>query len=224
MQELDDPRKAMGGPGTLTLYLSLYLLVLAFFILLNSMASVENVKAKAVLESLTTTFTGTGPGGRDDPFVANFGDLQAAREFQTQVARVFQTAIPAARVEVIRPGRLMQVDFPVDALFLPDGAELRPSQTALLDRIVAAMSAAPPGLLYEVEFSIGSVAPAADVLPIGETPQVARVGAFAREIIKRGARPAAILVGTALGDPGRATMLFRIVAADEVRTRVWQKP
>lgn len=224
MTEADDPRKTMGGPGTLTLFLSLYLLVLAFFILLNSMASLESIRSKAVIQSLSNTFASAGPGGRDDPFVANFGDLQAAREFQTQVARVFQTAIPATRVEVLRPGRLMQVQFPADTLFLPDSSALRPGQFPLLDRIVAAMSAPPAGMFYEIEFGIGSIAPAAGVLPIGETPEVARAGAFAREIIGRGAAPDSIMVGTALGDPGRVTMLFRIVATDEGRVRVWQKP
>ncbi len=212
----------MGGPGTMTLYLSLYLLILAFFILLNSMASVENLKAKAAIESLSRTFTGAGPDGRDDPFVANIGDLQTAREFQTQMARVFQTAIPASRVQVVRPGRLMQVDFPADVLFLPGTTEVRLGQMPLLDRIVAAISAPPAGLLYELEFSIGTAIPADGILPVDQTPQVAKSGAFAREIIKRGAPPAAILIGTAPGDPTRVTMLFRIVDA-EGRMRVRQK-
>src|SRR5690606_16970091 len=122
---------------------------------------------------------------------------------------VLQAAIPAARVEVIRPGRLMEANVPVDSLFLPGSAEMRPGQVPLVDRLVAAMSAPPPGMRYEIEFSIGSLAVAGDILPIGETPQVARAGSFARTMILRGAAGDSIVIGTGVSDPARATMLFR---------------
>lgn len=207
MEEFGDPRKALGGPGTVTLFLALYLLVLAFFILLNSMAAYEEVKSKAVLESLSTTFASQGAATGDDPFLAAAGESAAAREFQAQVGRLVQAAIPAARVELLRPGRLMQVEFPADMLFLPDSAALRPGQVPLLDRLVAAMSVPPPGLRYELDFTIGA----------GPAPQLARAGAFARGMAERGAAPRGVLVGIDSGDPRRATLLFRTVAEDDGR-------
>ncbi len=217
MDGINEPQKTFGGRGTLTLFLSVYLLVLAFFILLNSIASYEEVKAKAVMESLSTTFADFGPGGTTDPFVANFGDLAAARAFQQQMTRVFEAAIPAAQVSILRPGRLMQVELDAASLFLDDKAAIRPGQLPLLDRIVAALSAPPPGLRHELEFVIGAPPGADGALPIGETPQVARAGAFAREMLARGAPPQALTAGLRLGSPERVRLLFRTLGEDEGR-------
>lgn len=217
MEGGDETRKPGGHSGALTLFLSVYLLVLAFFILLDSMSSFEDVKSKAVMHSLSSTFTDTGTAGPSDPFVSNFGDAQTAREFQAVIAEVFQAAIPAARARVLEPGRLLQIDALVDELFLPDQPVVRPGQTALLDRIVAAISAPPAGWRYEVELTLPSLALAGGRLPIGETLQASRGGAFAREMLQRGAPPEVVTVGIESGDPLRLRILFRTMGEDEGR-------
>lgn len=200
---------------TATLYLSVFLPLLAFFIFLNSISTFHAVRAKAVMDSLATTFSTLLP--RDErEFAGANGNVVAAREFFDTVEGVFETAIPAAKVRTIQPGRVMQVTLRADALFLPEKADVRPGQSALLNRLVAALSAAPPGLRYEMNFLAGS--PAGDGLPIGEDLAVARAGALAREMLRRGAPPTAIVIGIAPGDASAARAVFRVISDDDGRS------
>jgi len=199
---------------TATLYLSVFLPLLAFFIFLNSISTLHVVRAKAVMDSLATAFSSLLPNG-EAAFAATNGNVVAAREFLKAAGEVFETAIPAAKVRIIPPGRLMQVTMLADALFLPEKADVRPGQGALLNRLVAALSTAPPGLRYEMSFTAGS--PTADRLPVGEGLAVARAGALAREMVRRGAPPGTVVVGVAPGEAATAHIIFRVIADEDGR-------
>ena len=53
------------GSNTPALFLSLFLLVLAFFILMVTISTLEEVKTKSVMDSLTSTFTSIVPPSTD---------------------------------------------------------------------------------------------------------------------------------------------------------------
>jgi len=53
------PTEHDGQRGIVFVFLSLFVLVLAFFIVLVSISTVEATKSKAVMQSLTSTFTAT---------------------------------------------------------------------------------------------------------------------------------------------------------------------
>lgn len=215
MTEPDDPpTQGARVRRTAILYLSVFLPLLAFFIFLNSISTLHVVRARAVMDSLSTTFSTLLPNGERE-FAAANGNVVAAREFFDTVEAVFETAIPAAKVRTIQPGRVMQVTLRADSLFLPEKADVRPGQGALLNRLVAALSAAPPGARYEMNFLAGS--PAGDGLPIGEDLAVARAGALAREMLRRGAPPTAIVIGIAPGDGTAARAVFRVIGDEDGR-------
>lgn len=210
----DSPRVPVTGKATPTLFLSIYLLLLAFFILLNSISTFQEVRSRAVMDSLSSTFATLLPARIQDPLVSQVGEVLETRSFQDKMARLFQTAIPATEVKIVQPGRLMLLVMPVDALFLPGKAELRPGRRPLLDRAVAAMAGPPAGLRYTAELTIGTPRPEAALLPIGETLETARLGAFAREMVARGCDPAALTVAMEHGDTRRIRLAFRSHVAE----------
>ena len=130
--------------GSIHLFLALYLLVLAFFIVLVTISTREEIKSQAVKDSLTTTFTTILPvRGEPAPFASRAGDFVGSPAFEGMITDVFSAAISINKVTVIQPGSVMRVSMPSDSLFLSGESTLREAQHPLLDRIVAALSGRP---------------------------------------------------------------------------------
>lgn len=219
MDEHDQQAIVTGGraPDTIPLFLSLFLLVLAFFIILVTISTLEKVKSNEVMDSLSSTFRSVLPPTTDPTdFNAQDGDVLAGQRFQERITDIFATQIQVARVEIVQPGRLMRIELPTRAMFAEGSEELLPSIVPLLDRVVASLSARPPGLRFDMELVIGADA-VAGTLPVAQTLEMARGGAFARAMASRGAPPDSIAVGIMPGDPGRATIWFFVRSEDEAR-------
>jgi len=215
---LQRPQPESAAHHTTALFLSLYVLMLAFFIVLVSMSSYEKIKSRAVMDSLTSTFASLlAPSGELTAFASKEGDFLAAQAFQEQIGAVFSSPIRVARVEVVQPGRLMRAVMASDSLFLSGTAEIREAHIPLLDRIVASLSVVTPGLHYDMEFLIGSVPAPGGLLAVAGTLESTRAGAFARAMSARGAPPDTIAVGVRPGNPGEIVMRFFVRPADEVR-------
>ena len=210
---------------TITLFLSLYLLVLAFFILLVSISSTEEVKSKALMESLTSTFSSVLPPRMDlTAFNATTGDFLAADEFQRQVTGLFSTVIGVVKVDTIQPGRLMRVELEGDGLFELDQAVIREGQSAFMDRLVAALSANPPGLRFEMEFVVPTPWGNDRTLPTGKDLAIDRAGAFARDLLSRGVPPGSVSIGMKGSESKNVEIWFHIRALEENRIRFEESP
>jgi len=206
------------GGGTQGLFLALYLLILAFFILLVSISTLEEVKAKAAINSVTATFSNILPPTVDiTSFSTDDADVLAGQAFQEEITGIFATTFQVAKVEVIQPGRLMRVVVPTEVLFVPASAEIKPAQFPFLDRLVASLSGRPEHLRYDMEFVIGSNYAGGKSLPIGQTLEMARGGAFVRQLHGRGAPPDSISIGLKAGDPGEVVLWFYIRGREESR-------
>lgn len=207
--------------GSIILFLSLFLLVLAFFIMLVSISTVEAVKSKAVMKSLNSTFTTILPPRVEKPtdFTAKEGDILAAQEFQEKITGLFATSFQVAKVETVKPGRLIRVEIPQNSVFFATEARIRPDALALLDRIVASLSSRPPGMRFDMEFVIGTGNAGDKILPVLQTLEMARAGAIAREVISRGAPLDSVSVGLAPGNADQITIRFYIRYGDEARLR-----
>jgi len=197
-----------GGGDTYTVFLGLYLLILAFFIILVSISSQEEVKAKAVQDSLTSTFANLMTTSSLTTFTGQTGEIVAGQQFEDRIEGLFASAVQVAKVKIVQPGRQMRVILPSNSLFFPDKAEIRPAQFQFLDRMVASLSNRPPGWRYEMEFVIGSEYAIGQSLPIGETLEIQRGGAFAREMRARGAPPSSMSIGLEAGNPAEITFWF----------------
>jgi len=215
--EFHDVTEGHGG-SSIALFLGLYLLVLAFFILLVSISTVEDVKSQAVMDSLSSTFTTILPPSMNlttDPSVD--GRIMAGQQFQEQVTNIFATTIQVTKVDIIQPGRLMRVELNSDILYEEGKATIRESNGPLLDRIIASLSGRPPGLRYDMEFVISSPYTSGKSLPIGQTLEVARAGAFARKMLSLGVPPDSVAVGMQPGDPKDISIWFYVRNSDETR-------
>ncbi|GAA0603038.1 hypothetical protein [Caenispirillum bisanense] len=218
MEHIEELARQSGKRHTsLSLFLALYLMLLAFFITLLSLSTFEEDRQTRAVDSVNAAFNRfeTTSLGR---FTGDAGlAVQEARSFHEELEGLFEAAIPAVKITHRSQGRVMEVDLPVEALFVPGEARLREPHLRLLDRIVAGLSTAPRGYRYVMEFVTGSDYPTGELLPLAETLAMARAGVLARTLVERGAPPAAVVVGVSPLEAGRARMTFTM--ADEAADR-----
>ncbi len=209
-----------GGTGTVSLFLSLFLLVLAFFIILVSISTVEETRSKAVMRSLTSTFASILPPTTDlTRLMSKTGEVIGAEQFQGEIAGLFTTHVQAVKVEIVQPGRAMKLTLPADALFEPGTVDLRPGRDELLDRLVSSLSGRPPALRFDMEALFCDSYVDGTALPIGEALPTRRAGALARAMLGRGVPPDSLSVGLQPGDPRDLVVWFHVRARDAARVR-----
>lgn len=216
MDEFDAPAEEQGGDPTITIFLGLYLLVLAFFILLVTISTLEEVKSQVVMDSLSSTFTTVLPPTTElTPFPDEEGEIMAGQKFQERITGIFATTLQVAKVDIVQPGRLMKISMPADSMFYEGDTKIRENRYPLLDRIVAAISARPVGLRYDMEFVIGAKKTEEGTLPIGQTLEMKRAGVFAREMLGRGVPPDSIAIGLKAGQPNQIDIWYYVRNVDE---------
>lgn len=205
----DGPRQG----GTVALFLSLYLVLLAFFILLVSLSEGVSRDSREILDGLSSRFAGAEVV-RPARFASDLGDVVTPAEYLDRIGTVYETAIPAAKVSVVSPGRLMVLDLHVDSLFAHDTETLRPAQRRAIAQLVAALSSPPPGMRYAVEASFGIAAPEG-LMPVADHRAFRRAAIVAAAFAEEGAPPGTVAAALEIGDPLRARLIFRVMAVGD---------
>ena len=114
---------------------------MAFFIILVSISTLEEVKSDAVKDSLTSTFkTVLTPSTDPTEFTSKDGDVLANQPMQDEVTEIFATTFQVSKIEIVQPGKLMRVKLPSSAMFAVDKSDIRPVAQPMLDRIIAVFS------------------------------------------------------------------------------------
>jgi flagellar motor protein MotB len=205
------PTEDVQSSTSLVLFLPLFLLILAFFILLVAISTVEEVKSSAVMNSLTSTFSKTQTNVNDPTeYTAKDGSPLSGHQFQEQLTNLFATTLQVAKVEIVRPGSFMRVAIPTETMFAQDVTELRPVVIPIFDRIVATLSGRSPGIHFEMEFVLGVDYTQAGELPIGQTLAMSRASSVAEELAGRGVPPDAISIGLREGNLDTVTINFYV--------------
>ena len=137
---------------TLLQVLSLYLLLLAFFVLLFNLSRAEELKLDSVARSLNTTFSTKGqPKKTPRIFMSAQGDvIGASKEIIRKFGILVKTAIPIAEIKVVEAGRVFQARFPASELFDPGRAMPRPERAERIRLIADELANPPRGVRYDM--------------------------------------------------------------------------
>ncbi len=213
MAEIEDDGPTPPSPpanGAVALFLALYLLLLAFFILLNTISTFEEVKTREVQESLSSAFAAILPPTTSLQTVTSIeGPVVAAEDTQEKLGQLFDTAIKVVRVEVIQPGKLMEIIMHVDQLFDPNSILIRERQANFMEQLAEVLADEEGYASYDMEMVMGSQLGSKGTIEIDNNLQIARAGSFARELIDVGAPQDHLYVGIDPGaDPFIATFRF----------------
>ncbi len=140
------------------LLLSLNLILLAFFILLNSLADFETDRARAVLASVKLAFNGkVEAAGQEPSFSGSLGALPEVEAKLREVGSLFEAIAPTAQAKSIRRASSVRVDIPAGALFKPGSQRLRQGREALFERLAESLRKGPEGASrYLLEILVGT--------------------------------------------------------------------
>ena len=206
-----------------SLFLSLFLLVLAFFILLVSISTIETYKSQTVMNSLTSVFASPiVSDAQPTEFTTRDGEVLSNPQFQSDIADLFSTMINVTRIEVILPGQIMRIKLPTKIMFKNNEFKLRDNIRVLLDRVIANLSARPSGQRFEAQLVMSipeaKQKPDQEQVPTKQLENIAsfktltikRAGFFAETMINLGAPRDSIVVGVEPGDPEQMTIWFYV--------------
>lgn len=213
------PGHAAQGQSSIVLLLSLNLILLAFFILLNALSQFEQDKARAVLDSIDKAFNGdiTSPQS-GSTYQASLGALPETKDLVNEVGSLFESIAPATQTRNTQRATVLRIDLPVSTLFEPGRSGLKPSRKSLIRRLARAlMRGTMTGLVLDLE--IGHGVPPGVVTPgpiPGRTPEipleVRRAESLARRLLAQGLPREALSLATLPARP--ETLRFVLTVYD----------
>ena len=175
MDDEDDLRPAPRRDTGTLLFLSLFLLLLAFFILLNSLATFQESRTRAVLSSVSATFQVERETDLSaEILVSTLGPTPEPEAVMAEVERLWRTAVPVAEVEVLTEGTDMLMEMPVTQVFAGGEPRVRRDREALFDAMATALAARIEGavVMTKALFHVDSLRadPAPDGAPADGAP------------------------------------------------------
>ena len=196
----------------LTSILSLFLLLLAFFIMLNSLAQFEAHRTRAVLGSLAATFNVSDPDGQSRTLGSFVGHLEAVDELEREITGLLRTLVGFGSFELIRTGTLLSTSIDNDVLFTDASVaslELKSLAEPAAELIAAASS--------EVTIEMAAYARPSGGKVIGARPAAieaaaTRAGLVVRTFAGFGVAANQLVVALEDGDPGQTRVEFRVLA------------
>lgn len=206
------PSASGGGQsnGNVMALLSLNILLLAFFILLNSMASFEEERRDAVMDSVREAFQGTLPAVRNlrsDPSAVDIFD--GAEEIIDSLTQLFGPNLPLMESQKDAGTWALKVDLPVGDVFSEDGDDLRPDGAETL-RLIAGVLTDPRfrGADYRVDVLYGLPGRVSGI--DGNRQAMRRAGRLVRELVDQRMDPATLSAGLLPEFAGKLRFQFTI--------------
>lgn len=209
--EQERTRKIFGSDNTLGLFVALYLILLAFFIVLTSVSQQEAPRAAVAIDSVNTAFEPSvdnskfniDPRATNDP--SNDVALQAIRQLffaEFEIEGRFNN----------RGGNVFEVEFPEEYLFEAGSFAVRPDMHGFLDQLLAAQRQGLSDGRQQIAFMFGSGSgPVAAQMTRSQEVAVRRAGALARYLESRSVPDGAFITGFVGIEEGKILAVFRNV-------------
>ncbi len=118
--------------GSLPLFLSLVLLLLAFFIFLNSISTFEVEKSDKVIKSVRSSFPSLGDNGEGAQFLGQDGRLVFDSVLVKRLEKMFGLILPEIQIQVDQASNQVFVDIPNNLVFISNTAGPRPALEKLI--------------------------------------------------------------------------------------------
>ena len=177
--------------------LSLVLLLLGFFAVLNATAERNLERSDAVLASLAITFGPVLGEGTANPYSSQTGDIPAVSALADRVRDAFR-AIVALSTTDDGAGRIAEVRIALAEVFVGDSAVLRPGADAVLKDLAEALGGVDPAIVPTLVVGVGTTR----VGGPSATGAARQAAALAKALIASGLEPRHVVVGV---DPTRGS-------------------
>lgn len=177
------------------IFLSLFLLVLAFFILLTATSEVNERSSQDIIQAVKGTFG--GDRSTNLPTTRERLDAEAdavAQLVAEELQALFDRDLPGART--IRAGeRVLLVRFPEFELFSRERPTVRRNRLPLIREVARVIAATPTGIDHRLELSLADPVAFAGRGAAERATAVARLGHLAAAFVAEGASAEEMSVG-----------------------------
>lgn len=190
--------------------LSVYLLLLAFFVVLNSISHFELARTRAVTGSLNETFSADGlPSEKTVPLVSTRGDIVADTAALSRIGHLISTELALVQVQEVMPGRMMEVTLPVESMFYPGLESIDPAHRPLIEKVARALAEQSRGVRYDVDILVAGES--------GDDMAVGRSAFLASVFVQAGAPKRNVTAGVERNSSGKLRLLFHVRPQSEGR-------
>ena len=205
------------GNGNAAVLLGLYLLLLAFFILLVAISRIVETRSSAALNSVNGAFSAAVEATAPTAFAPIVtGPIVEIEEFQGRIRAAVEEALPVAEVLVVQSGRVLRVRISMNVAFVRDEARLSRAMPPLLARLAGAMGPAAEESRAEIELRVGVRDTGAPTAAGDAALAVRWAGLLARKLVDAGVAPQVIAAGVD-ADLAALELRFVVPAADAAR-------
>lgn len=196
---------------TTQIFVSLFLILLAFFMVMNAISNQVTARAEAVMESVYTTFRKTHAPNSDeiDLLAAEKLDIHS-QEFYEAVQGVLAGLVDFPGTFASQGGDVLEAELTPAVLFASGRAEVRGAQTLFLNGLADFLKKQGVNEEREVEIRFSARAHVLESATPERELVVRRAATFARELEDRGVPPRTI-----------ATGIVDQKARDDKSARIW---
>lgn len=194
--------------GTAVIFVSLYLLLLAFFIFLHSISVPKEERIRSVLGSVNIAFKGLSKDTPADKQKTLSGEEQGTQQFHAKLRNVFETAVPLVESKVTDGGTRLQFSVPLGKLFKSGGLELRDLKDEFLTIVATALIRRNSNVATDVEILIGTGPHLPSSTDSANDLASNRVDKLARHLRTQGVPSRNISIGLEEGDAGLVHFSF----------------
>lgn len=194
---------------TTGLFVSLYLIVLAFFVVMNSISNQDQNKVNAATESVTRAFN--NPYEPEADFVDVSADEEALTpndEFYEQILGVFASLVGFDGKFPTQGGNVVKVNFKTSDLFEEGASTFRQNQRAFLQQLSGFLAGGRDSEKREIDIVISS----GERLPLGpeywKDINILRAGAFVARLTKMGVTDNQLSIGMVKGEEDQMFLTF----------------
>lgn len=196
------------GGGTAVIFVSLYLLLLAFFIFLHSISVPKEERIRSVLGSVNIAFKGLSKDTPADKQKTLSGEEQGTQQFHAKLRNVFETEVPLVASKVTEKGTRLQFSVPLGKLFKRGGLELRDLKDEFLADVASALIRRNANVATDVEILIGTGPRLPTSTESANDLASNRVDKLARHLRSQGVPSRNISIGLEEGDAGLVHFSF----------------
>lgn len=196
-----------------SLFVSLYVVILAFFILLAANAQFDVEKTKSVMDSVNKAFS-IEVLSETDMRINSIGDEVSVTQFFEDMQKSLQSVVPLEEMQVITDGQQMIITMHSTALFNRDDPNLRYDRRRFYHRLSETLTKWREGNDMHLTMVQGVKKPVSGSANASTTLEITRAGNFARFMENRGVAPHDLLIAIEQNNPDTISLIFDVVEFD----------
>lgn len=197
---------------TPVLMVALYLVLLAFFILLNSLAFTDQQRSEEAIRSVNASFNAKSQGAflltkTPKPLSMDIV-LSRQKDYLKQLALDY---VKSDSLEVLQDGNVLYITMDPGALFLDGRSLIRDDKRAFLKHLALSVYPGVPGVKTKVQIISTSRHYLSDSLETEKKTELFRVGALARYFTTNRVPGDQIQTGITTGKENKITFRFELL-------------